>query len=134
MFRNFKVLLIVLVLIVIAGSAYAFAATNTIEVSGAGYADSVVSGYAVTNVIYDLDGTDPTQLAKIIFDIDPIAPNTEDAVTVKISTSTVQDFTTSTCVLSGSSPNVIATCTFTSAIDVADVVALDVVASSSTNP
>ena len=133
MFRNFKVLLIVLVVIVVAASAYAFAAANTIEVSGAGYKDSVVSGYAVTNVVYDLD-TDPTKLAKIIFDIDPIAPNTADAVTVKISTSAVQDFTTSTCVISGTSPNKIATCTFTAAIDVADVVALDVVASSSTNP
>jgi hypothetical protein len=132
MFRNFKVLLIVFVAIVVAGSAYAFAAANTIAVSGAGYKDSVVSGYAVTNVIYDLD-TDPTKLEKIIFDIAPIAPNTAAAVVVKISTAAIQDFTTSTCVISGTT-TIIATCTFTSAIDVADVVALDVVASSSSNP
>ena len=60
MFRNFKVLLIVLVVIVIAGSAYAFAAANTVPDSAAGYKANVVPGYTVTNIVYDLDATDPT--------------------------------------------------------------------------
>ena len=36
MFRNFKVLLIALIVIVVAGSAYAFAAANTVPASAAG--------------------------------------------------------------------------------------------------
>ena len=54
MFRNFKVLLIVLVVIVAAAGAYAFAAANTVEDSAAGYKASTVSGYAVTDLVYDL--------------------------------------------------------------------------------
>ena len=49
MFRNFKVLLIVLVAIIVAGSAFAFAATNTVADSAAGYKASEVPGYTVTN-------------------------------------------------------------------------------------
>jgi hypothetical protein len=55
MLRNFKVLLIVLVVIVIAGSAYAFAATNTVPDSAAGYKANVVHGYTVENIVYDLN-------------------------------------------------------------------------------
>jgi hypothetical protein len=37
MFRTFKVLLLALVVLVIAGSAYAFAAQNTVADTAAGY-------------------------------------------------------------------------------------------------
>lgn len=134
MVRTFKVMLVALVVLVIAGSAYAFAAANTIAESNAGYKASEVSGYAVTNVVYDLNTADPTKLDKIIFDIAPIAPNTVEPVTVKISTTTSQDFTTSTCVVTKPDTTSIATCTFSTAIDVDAVVALDIVASSSINP
>lgn len=135
MFRTLKVMLVALVVLAIAGGAYAFAAANTIAESNAGYKASVVSGYAVSNVVYDLNTADPTKLDKIIFDIAPIAPNTVEPVTVMISTtSPAQDFTTSTCVITKPATTSVATCTFTTAIDVDAVVALDIVASSSTNP
>jgi hypothetical protein len=41
MFRNFKVLLLVLAILMIAGSAYAFAAQNTIEDSDGGGLDKL---------------------------------------------------------------------------------------------
>jgi 2-methylisocitrate lyase-like PEP mutase family enzyme len=135
MARTFKVVLVALVVLALAGSAYAFAAANTIAVSGAGYKASTIGGYAVTNVVYDLNDTDPTKLSKVIFDIAPVEPNTAKAVTVKISTtiSSAPNYTASTCVITGTSP-VVATCSFTADIDVDDVVALDIAASSSLNP
>ena len=73
MFRNFKVLLFVLAVLVLAGSAYAFAASNTIEASSVGSGVSTVSGYAVTNVVYNFATNDPTQVSSIEFDLDKAA-------------------------------------------------------------
>ena len=50
MLRNVKFLFVILAVLAIAGSAYAFAAANTVEASAAGYTASVVPGYAVTVV------------------------------------------------------------------------------------
>jgi hypothetical protein len=73
MFRNFKVLLSVLVVLVIAGSAYAFAAANTIEASSVGSGTSTVSGYVVSNVEYNFAAGDPTEVTSIEFDLDKAA-------------------------------------------------------------
>jgi hypothetical protein len=73
MFRNFKVLLSVLVVLVIAGSAYAFAAANTIEDSSVGSGTSTVSGYVVSNVEYNFAAGDPTEVTSIEFDLDKAA-------------------------------------------------------------
>jgi len=53
MSRNFKVLLFVLAVIVIAGSAYAFAAANTIPDNNVGSGVSTVSGYVISNIEYN---------------------------------------------------------------------------------
>lgn len=73
MFRNFKVLLIALVVIALAGSAYAFAASNTIEASAVGSGVSTVSGYDVTNIVYNFAAGDPTEVTSIEFDLDQAA-------------------------------------------------------------
>ena len=134
MARTFKVMLVALVVLVLAGSVYAFAAANTIAPSNAGYKASEVSGYAIANVVYGFKTGDPTKLTKITFDIAPISPNTVEPVTVQISTTTAQDFTTSTCAITKPALTSVATCTFTSAINVDAVVALDIVASSNPLP
>ena len=67
MFRNFKVLLIALIVIAVAGGVYGFAAANTVPDTAAGYKASVVSGYTITNIAYDLDATDPTIVDAITF-------------------------------------------------------------------
>jgi hypothetical protein len=73
MFRNFKVLLFVLVVVVIAGSAYAFAAANTVPASNVGSGASTVSGYAISNIEYNFVSGNPTQIDSIEFDLDQAA-------------------------------------------------------------
>ena len=130
MLRNFKALLFVLAVLVIAGSAYAFAAANTVPDSAAGYKASVVSGYTVSNIVYDLDDADPTTVDAITFDITPTSGSAA-AVLVKIQTETSGTWTD--CSLSGTGPGMAATCTF-GALMLEDVTALNVVASSTTDP
>jgi hypothetical protein len=131
MLRNLKVILFALGIIVIAGSAYAFAAANTVPATNAGYAASVVSGYTVSNIVYDLDDTDPTLVDAITFDVSPTS-GTNKALVVKIQTADSGSWTT--CSLSdGTLPTVHATCTY-GALALADVTALNVVASGTTDP
>ena len=130
MFRNFKVLLLVLAILVIAGSAYAFAAQNTIADSAAGYKASVVPGYTVTNIVYDLDATDPTIVDAITFDVAPTSGSAAAAL-VKVQTENGGNWTD--CTLSGAGPSKAATCTYGS-LALEDVTALNVVASSTTDP
>ncbi len=131
MFRNFKVLLIVFVAIVIAGSAYAFAAQNTVADSAAGYKANVVPGYTVTDIVYDLDATDPTVVDAITFAISP-SDGTVVAAIVKLQTVTAGSW--EDCTLeAGTPPSMDVTCTYGS-LDLADVTALNIVASSSADP
>lgn len=133
MFRNFKVLLIVLAILVVAASAYAFAAANTVPDSNVGYGDSTVSGYTVSDIVYNYNATAPTTLDSIAFVLTSDGLLNTAKPEVQISTTTgvaAADFATSTCVVSGTAPWV-ATCTFDTPIDVVDVVALNVLASSS---
>ena len=137
MFRKSKkVLLTLLVILVLASSTYAFAAANIVPDSAAGYKASAVPGYTISNIVYDLNTANPTRLDKIIFNIAPTGGIAAPAVTVKISTTLVQDFTTSECVVTAA--GTLVTCTFGTvavpvAINVVDVVQLDIVATSSTN-
>jgi hypothetical protein len=76
MFRNFKVLLTVLVVIVIAGSAYAFAAANTgVTASKAGEGSAAITGYAVSDISYTLHTDDKTLLDAVVFTLDAAATN-----------------------------------------------------------
>jgi hypothetical protein len=131
MLRNFKVLLAVLAVIVIAGSAYAFAAANTVPATNAGYVASVVSGYTVDNIVYDLDDDIPTNVAKITFDINPDSSGNKAAF-VQIQT-TASGWTTCN-VSSATDKEVHAVCTPASTLALADVIKLNVVASESSNP
>ena len=126
MARNFKVLLVVLVLIIIAAAAYAFAAANVVPDSNAGYAASVVGGYTVSGITYDLDPVDPTLLNNIIFTIAPTAGG-GPAVTVKIQTANLGAWTT--CPVAAG----VATCNV-GGIPVLGVTALNVVATGSSDP
>ena len=130
MFRNFKVVLFVLAALVIAGSAYAFAAQNTVEDSAGGYKASTVPGYSVTNIVYDLDETDPTVVDAITFDIAPSSGSAAAAL-VKIQTADAGSWTD--CGLSGTGSSRAVTCTFGS-LQLEAVTALNIVASSTTDP
>ena len=69
MLRNFKILFVVFVIAIISVSAYAFAAANTVPATKAGDGLGVVSGYTVTSVAYTLNGTDPSTLDSVSFDL-----------------------------------------------------------------
>ena len=60
--RTFKALLAVMTVLILAGAAYAFAAANTVPATKAGDGLGVISGYTVTNVVYDLNATDRYQI------------------------------------------------------------------------
>src|SRR5919109_5118409 len=109
MFRNFKVVLFVLAILVIGGSAYAFAAQNTVASSAAGYKASTVPGYTVTNIAYDLDATDPTTVDAITFDI---APSSGSAAAALVKLQTESGGTWTDCTLSGSGSSRSVTCTY----------------------
>jgi len=78
MFRNFKVLFVAMIVIALAGSAYAFAAANTIPASSVGSGVSTVSGYVISNIEYNFVSGNPDEIATIEFDLD------KPANTVKI--------------------------------------------------
>ena len=55
MFRNFKVILAVLVVLVLAGGAYAFAAHNYVPDQTAGDGAGNITGVDISNIVYTLD-------------------------------------------------------------------------------
>ena len=103
-FRSSKLFIVVLVVLVIATSAYAFAATNTVPTSRAGEGSGIISGYTVSNIVYTFDTANPSNLTTVTFDLD------NPAATVKVSLTaagTLQNCTSATpfthwsCTLTG---------------------------------
>lgn len=73
MFRSSKLFVVVLVVLVFATAAFAFAASNTVPASYAGDGVSTTSGYTVTNVVYTLNTTTPTNIDSVKFDLNASA-------------------------------------------------------------
>jgi len=73
MSRSFKIVLTVLVVVVIAVSAYAFAAANTVPDTSAGAGAGAISGYTVSDVVYNLNATDPQNLDSVDFTLSAAA-------------------------------------------------------------
>ena len=61
--------LFLIMLLIVAASAYA--AANVVPESGAGDGSAAVSGYTVTAVSYSLDGSDPSLISAVSFNITP---------------------------------------------------------------
>lgn len=95
--KSSRVLLVTLLLFVLAGSTYAFAATNTVLETFAGDGEGQISGYTVsavtytttgsyiTGVSFSLDGTAKTVQAAIGTTFDPVD---NDLVSCSLSGST----------------------------------------------
>lgn len=64
--KSSRILLVTLLLFVLAGASYAFAATNTVPASFAGDGSGTISGYTVTNVHYVLAAS-PVNIASVTF-------------------------------------------------------------------
>ncbi|MBK9928014.1 MAG: hypothetical protein IPP66_22310 [Anaerolineales bacterium] len=72
-FRSSKMLVIVLVVLVFATTAFAFAATNTVPATYAGEGSSTTSGYTVTNIVYNLNATTPSNIDSVTFSLNAAA-------------------------------------------------------------
>ncbi len=74
MFRSSKLFFMVLVVLIFATSAFAFAASNTMPLSSyAGEGVTVTSGYTVSNVVYNLNATTPSNIDSVTFDLNAAA-------------------------------------------------------------
>lgn len=69
MFKNLKVLFVVVAVLAIAVASYAFADANTVPDTKAGEGQGAVTGYTVTSVVYNLNATDPSTLDSVGFDL-----------------------------------------------------------------
>ena len=56
---------------VVASSAYAFTASNTVPASNAGSGSGAISGYTATNVSYSLNASNPQNIDAVTFTISP---------------------------------------------------------------
>jgi hypothetical protein len=74
MFRSSKFFALLLVL-VLTSAVFAFAASNTVPVTRAGEGVSVTSGYTVTNVVYNLNATTPSNIDSVTFTLNAAASN-----------------------------------------------------------
>jgi archaellin len=136
MFRPIKTIFVALIVLIMMGGVYAFAAANTLPASTAGAASVDVPAFIVTNLIYDLNATDPQIVDEITFDVTPES-GTTPALTVKVRT----DDTTAVweeCTEGEEDVNhvVHVVCDYTDdpALLLADIVDLNIVASSTTDP
>ncbi len=69
MFKNMKVILVLVAILVLAVVVYAFAAANTVPATKAGDGSGAITGYTVSNIVYNLNGTDPSTLDSVAFDL-----------------------------------------------------------------
>lgn len=73
MFRSSKLFVVVLMVLVFATAAFAFAASNTVPASFAGEGASVTSGYTVSSVTYNLNATTPSDIDSVSFTLNAAA-------------------------------------------------------------
>jgi hypothetical protein len=119
--RNLKFALALLALMILMVAVYGFAASNTVPASAAGDGSAAISGYAVTNVHYVLNGTDPSLISSMTFTVAPAVP-AGGSVNVKLITTG----TTYTSCTVASGTNV--TCTFGAGVSVLSADQLRVIA------
>lgn len=80
--RIFRSIVLLIVALVFASTAYALAASNTLADAGkAGDGSNSVSGYTVTGVTYNLDAVDPSLIASVEFDLDAAASSVAASLT-----------------------------------------------------
>lgn len=68
---------------IVASSAYAFTASNTVPGSNAGFGQQGISGYSASNISYALDASNPQNIDSVTF---TITPSTTTTVKVQLVT------------------------------------------------
>jgi len=69
MSRKFRILALLVLAVVMSAATYGFAAANTVPAGVAGEGMGAITGYTVSNVVYTLNDSDPTQFASVAFDL-----------------------------------------------------------------
>jgi hypothetical protein len=70
-----RILVMFALALILAVSAYGFAAANTVSTSGAGDGNAAISGYTVGGIAYTLNGTNPANIDTVDFTITPTGTN-----------------------------------------------------------
>jgi hypothetical protein len=79
--RTFRSIVILIVALVFASTAYAMAASNTLADAGkAGDGNSGITGYDVTGVSYNLYSSDPSLVESVEFDLDAAASDVQASI------------------------------------------------------
>jgi hypothetical protein len=103
-FRSSMLFIAMLVVLVLATSAYAFGSSSTVPTTRAGEGRGTIPGYTVSNIVYAFDNANPSNLTTVAFDLN------NPAATVKVSATTAgtlqnctsaAPFTHWTCTLTG---------------------------------
>jgi hypothetical protein len=72
-FRSSKLFIVAIVIMILATSAYAFAASNTVPASNAGEGSTAIGGYTVSAVTYTYSTANPSQISTVGFTLAPAA-------------------------------------------------------------
>ncbi len=125
MFAHPKILSLLLVINIAAGGVYAFANPNTATDSAAVYQTSMILGYDVTGITFDVHDANPAVIDSITFQV---APRSGSAKVTYVEIQTKKDGPWTVCSLADDAlPTRVATCRFDS-LSAEDVTALDIVA------
>ena len=71
-----RLIVAVVVAAVMAPSAYALTASNTVPASNVGAGTSAVTGYVLSNIHYALNATTPKNIDSLTFTVAPVVPST----------------------------------------------------------
>lgn len=71
--RRRRMILVLVAAAALALATYAFTAANIVPASKAGDGAGAITGYTVSNIAYQLDGTVPSNIESVSFDLDAVA-------------------------------------------------------------
>jgi hypothetical protein len=106
---RYRILALLALAVILSAATYGFAAANNVPAGVAGEGSAAISGYTVSNVVYTLDNSDPTQFDSVAFTLDANASDVYAGLgngTVIYWTSCSGGPTSFTCDLTGSSVSV----------------------------
>lgn len=69
-FFRIRYLAVLMLVLIFAASAYAFAATNTVNPSRAGEGTGAISGFTISNIDYTVNAANPTEVSQVSFTLD----------------------------------------------------------------
>jgi hypothetical protein len=86
MIKSFKFLFMMMLIFVLLGSSFAFAASNVVDPSNVGYGndDTGVTGYTINGIVYKIDTAANPNLTEVDLVATPQDTNIQPAMTVRI--------------------------------------------------